>query len=1024
MRYDAFISYRHSPLDMEIAKKVHTGLETYRIPGSVRKKTGKNKMGRVFRDQEELPIGSDLDDNISGALRESKYLIVICSPRTPDSYWVCKEIETFIEMHDRYHILAVLIEGEPDESFPPQLLTDESGNPVEPLAADVRGESRKERNAKFKTEILRLIAPVIGCTYDDLKQRHRERIIKRTVAIVSSIAAVLAVAGTAFGIYNANVAARMKQLADEKAALADEKSALAEEKTRLAEEITVQFQGKQENQSRFYAEEALSLLKSGNREDAVLVAMEGLPSEDNDRPYVADAEYALSSALYAYDDASSMTFDRILSHDLSVDDMYFTDDKSKVVTTDSGSKVYVWNVSDWSLKLSVDPTVNESGYYMDVKSADADDSGAYVATDNTLVKYDYEGKVVFSNSFEDVIEKVEACDNDGPLVVICRNSISILDPLGGQIKNTFENTTEYSYIGRGKYDAATKRLIIPHYDNNAVRTYISILDPYNAVLTDVKLSEGYYMDGCVTPDGNIAVINCNNSLLDDGVTHVIVDLISPEGNILWSKDLDVHVKHVMTFNTVIKAHKYTDGDVERSDIVVAIEAEAVTIDEKTGQIRTLFTLPGEATALALVGANSYGRIGYRQGSIDFIDFAEGRIYSEYTLVTEDSIRDWLVINEKIVYASFLSPDLHVLSWHEAPDLEDYAEFEDGITINAVCSDGSYYAASPRGEFDSISLRDKDGKELFDFGNGQFVKTVRLCPDMAYITDRDGLWEVDPNAGSKNNINLEDYGFMDHSYEDYISFDGSAAAFWSGRDLMVLDIKGKKKVCDHEAESFIGKAVISNDGSKAYVIAGNDNMYVIDTADGSRTDLKDDDYRIVAGSYGKECLAISPDDKYVALCCMDGMTRVVDTSSYETVAKIPLKSYLRSFVSFTDDGTHIVLQGDDYRIRIWDLTAGGFVYTMDGTGSVNYLVCDDENGLLAICQGSGLFLFETGGYGCVAYAADGLTYLKENKSILLGDNRSMVKRTYYKDYKTLIKEVEKQFPGAQLSDEKKVKYNIN
>lgn len=144
MKYDAFISYRHSELDMEIAKKIHAGLETYRIPKAVRDKTGKAKMGRVFRDQEELPIGSDLDDNISEALKGSEYLIVICSPRTPESYWVCKEIQTFIELHDRNHILAALVEGEPDESFPPQLLTDDEGNPVEPLAADLRGVDKKE----------------------------------------------------------------------------------------------------------------------------------------------------------------------------------------------------------------------------------------------------------------------------------------------------------------------------------------------------------------------------------------------------------------------------------------------------------------------------------------------------------------------------------------------------------------------------------------------------------------------------------------------------------------------------------------------------------------------------------------------------------------------------------------------------------------------------------------------------------------------------------------------------------------
>ena len=103
------------------------------------------------------------------------------------------------------------------------LLTDESGNPVEPLAADVRGATPSERNKKFKTELLRLAAPVLGCTYDDLRQRHRERILKRNLMIAGAAAGILAIAGAAFGIYNAGVARRMKKLADEKAVLAEEK---------------------------------------------------------------------------------------------------------------------------------------------------------------------------------------------------------------------------------------------------------------------------------------------------------------------------------------------------------------------------------------------------------------------------------------------------------------------------------------------------------------------------------------------------------------------------------------------------------------------------------------------------------------------------------------------------------------------------------------------------------------------------------------------------------------------------------
>lgn len=183
MRYDAFISYRHAELDTYVAKKIHKMLETFKVPGAVKRKSGKKKIQRVFRDQEELPIGSSLTNNIEAALQESEFLIVICSPRTPQSEWVAREIDTFIQMHDRHHVLAVLIEGEPNESFPPRLLVDEEGNPVEPLAADVRGANYKEVNSKLKTEVVRLAAPLLYCSYDDLRQRHRERRMRKMAAV-------------------------------------------------------------------------------------------------------------------------------------------------------------------------------------------------------------------------------------------------------------------------------------------------------------------------------------------------------------------------------------------------------------------------------------------------------------------------------------------------------------------------------------------------------------------------------------------------------------------------------------------------------------------------------------------------------------------------------------------------------------------------------------------------------------------------------------------------------------------------
>ena len=74
--YIAFISYRHKPLDMEVAETLHKLLEHYRVPKELRR-NGEKNLGIVFRDKEELPLSSDLTENIYEALDHSEFLIEI-----------------------------------------------------------------------------------------------------------------------------------------------------------------------------------------------------------------------------------------------------------------------------------------------------------------------------------------------------------------------------------------------------------------------------------------------------------------------------------------------------------------------------------------------------------------------------------------------------------------------------------------------------------------------------------------------------------------------------------------------------------------------------------------------------------------------------------------------------------------------------------------------------------------------------------------------------------------------------------
>ncbi|MGI6086090.1 MAG: hypothetical protein ACOYIF_11775 [Acetivibrionales bacterium] len=76
----------------------------------------------------------------------------------------------------------------------------ESTVEVEPLAADIRAASEKEMLKKLKTEVLRLLSTMLNCSYDDLRQRHKERVIKTVLTASISLSAFFLAFGS-FSLY-------------------------------------------------------------------------------------------------------------------------------------------------------------------------------------------------------------------------------------------------------------------------------------------------------------------------------------------------------------------------------------------------------------------------------------------------------------------------------------------------------------------------------------------------------------------------------------------------------------------------------------------------------------------------------------------------------------------------------------------------------------------------------------------------------------------------------------------------------
>lgn len=331
--YNAFISYKHAPEDNKVADAVHKGLEHFRIPGKLRKKTGIKKIDRIFRDKAELPITNDLSDNIADALEGSDYLIVLCSTNTKESAWVPREIEAFLKNHSKRDVFTVLVNGEPHDVIPEVLqyeereVTGTDGStqtvriPIEPLSCDYRVSPKKAK----KEELPRLICGLIGCAYDEIINRRRQYRMKQLTAIFSvAFAILLGFAG--YMIYSRN-------------------------------QIHKNYLESLKNQSMYLANESESLLDEEQRITALQLALEALPKDDgDDRPVTAEAVGALTDATFAYEARGSFNIHAVWNYEMPnpVADFKVSSDGKNIAVLDSGGVVGVWDTASHSRILYVD----------------------------------------------------------------------------------------------------------------------------------------------------------------------------------------------------------------------------------------------------------------------------------------------------------------------------------------------------------------------------------------------------------------------------------------------------------------------------------------------------------------------------------------------------------------------------------------------------------------------------------------------------------------------------------------------
>lgn len=890
MRYDAFISYRHSDLDKFVAEELHKQLEMFKVPKNIAKSCNKKKISRIFRDKDELPITSNLADPILNALRLSEFLIVICSPRLKESLWCKREIENFIEMHGQEKVLAVLIEGEPKDSFPEELLyrkttvtlangeTKEIKEPIEPLAADVRGKNKKEIKKLIKIEMLRILASMLQCNFDDLKQRHKERKMQRMLAL----AAVVCTVGIIFGTVSTVMALRIH----------DQK-----------EQIDRQYWEALETNAIMGADNAMELLEKGDRIGAIKMARELLPDDLKNQtiPYTSEAFYALTQSVYPYMTGNVLCPVFQIKENAEITEIGLSDDRNKVYVRTKYDGLTVWDIPNKQkcLQINMKQFGNFSLSYEVIEFIGEDKLA--LLTDNEILLFDLD-----NNENGEIAQRIPCgndmytrgivCDSNGKYIVVeYDKAIVAYDAVSGQELHTVYAPENMEVMSGEGYFCGEQTLIMvcggAFLSNEKADFSIQL----------INIEEGTVVREFIVPYGNLAQLG-----VSDGALFVAVNGASKDTTSIFDTVDDAEI-YCYDLNTGAKRWQYHVEKEFINKIVLPYEgydcflfesyAQITALEAKTGNMIGVFGFGGSIVEIfPLQTPDTYVVFTRAGGRINFMP--EKNYNAEVSGVfipATDNIKQMKWGSTYMIALPYASKELIVYEWYTDEGAQEIMEFEDSI-IDFVVSEDEKYSVVELYTHELLVL-DNETKEILgqtmcdSYGDGlHFVKDnmiQRISGEEVF------LYDLECNL-------VKQYALSD----EYIDVEGVSAdgkyAFADGFDTLYVinceagEVEGSipKEACDYTSQCtyFFNNrgdicVIIDTDTNqcRTYDIATSTLLYAVDmnaTYIENVQFSEDDEYVYFIYEDGKVVQYISATME--VKCEIDGLDSVTDVIVEKTV----------------------------------------------------------------------------------------------------------------------------------------------
>jgi hypothetical protein len=248
MTYDAFVSYSHAA-DGRLAPGLQSALQQFAKPWY------RLRALRLFRDKTTLAATPHLWPTIEGALRDSRYFILLASPEAAASQWVQREVDWWLQNRSADTLLIVLTDGfvawdngtgdfdwARTNALPHNL---HERFASEPLYVDLRWartvDNLSLRHTQFRAAILDIAAVLHGKPKDEVDgadvREHR-----RTIRLAWSAFGLL-VALTGISVATTWVAVQQRRIAEQRlrVAVSRDLAAASKESARANSQLSALF---------------------------------------------------------------------------------------------------------------------------------------------------------------------------------------------------------------------------------------------------------------------------------------------------------------------------------------------------------------------------------------------------------------------------------------------------------------------------------------------------------------------------------------------------------------------------------------------------------------------------------------------------------------------------------------------------------------------------------------------------------------------------------------------------------------